>query len=56
MSPRFKIIENARCRAFRELVKQRRAQVIDVPAGEFKESGTGIATVIVLFNCARVKL
>lgn len=36
--------------AFREFLEEVGAEIIDVDAGEFKESGTNIATVIVVIN------
>lgn len=39
--------------AFREWLEELEAEIIDVPAGEFKDSGTNVATKIIVIRSAR---
>lgn len=39
-----------KCKQFREWLTEINAEIIEVPAGEFKESGTSIATCIIIIN------
>jgi len=49
-SKHWQISNNTREREFRNELKKYNAQIIDIPAGEFKESGTNISTCIVVID------
>lgn len=50
MSPSWETAQNKKAAAFRELVAEHGSIAERLEAGAFKESGTGIATVIVILN------
>ncbi len=50
MSPGVKFRENKKTLAFRELMDQHGGQSWDLPPESFKESGTGVGTIIVMLN------
>lgn len=46
----WQIGQENKCQQFREWLQEINAEIIEVPAGEFKESGTSIATCIIIIN------
>lgn len=46
----WQIGQEKKCQQFREWLREINAEIIEVPAGEFKESGTSIATCIIIIN------
>ncbi len=46
----WQIGQERKCQQFREWLNEIGAQVIDIEAGEFKESGTAISTVIIIID------
>lgn len=49
-SKHWQLSSNKKEKAFREFLETNNAEIIEIEAGEFKESGTSIATVIIILN------
>lgn len=50
MSPHFTYASNRDAESFREWIRESFAEVHDIPAGAFKQSGTGVATCLVIID------